>query len=377
MTSTDPNKIREMNEKLVKEVIIKFGSISRADISREIGLNKASVSAIISNLLEKNIVKEIGSGDSISGRKPILIALNEDLGTTLSFDIRKNSICSSALNMNGNIILEKDIHDIKINSSSIFEHISNIILFYKKEIPTTTYGIVGISIGIHGIVIGEEVRFSPFYDLDKVNLKMLIEKTFQIPTVVENEANLSVLGEKLRSDDNENLVNINVRDGIGAGIINNHKLFRGQGHYAGEIGHMVVNFNGKKCVCGNKGCIEQYASETNLLASYSKKSGKDKVSFSSFKEDYFNDLPHTQKIIDDFIHYISIIINNLSLSIAPEVILINSKFTSEIDGVIEKIQNNINCKTLKNIELRKSTLGNKAIIYGGFLLCRNKFLQIN
>lgn len=377
MTSTDPNKIREMNEKLVKEVIIKFRSISRADISREIGLNKASVSAIISNLLEKEIVKEIGSGDSLSGRKPILIALNENLGTTLSFDIRKNNIHSSALDMNGNIILEKDIYDIKIKSESIFEHISNIISFYQKELQTTVYGIVGISIGIHGIVIGEEVRFSPFYDLDKINLKMLIEKTFEIPTIIENEANLSVLGENLRGNNNENLVNINVRYGIGAGIIDNHKLFRGQGHYAGEIGHMVVNFNGKKCVCGNKGCIEQYASETNLLLSYGKKTGKSDITFSSFKEDYINNLPHTQKIIDDFIHYISIIINNLSLSISPEVILINSRFTSEIDGVIEKIQNNINCKTLKNIELKKSTLGNKAIIYGGFFLCRNSFLKIN
>lgn len=377
MASIDPNAIREMNEKLVKEVIIKYNSISRADISREIGLNKASVSAIIHNLLDKQIVKEIGSGKSITGRKPILISLNENSGITLSFDIQKNNIRSAALNMNGDILLEKNIPAIKIKSSSIFEYISKTIKFYQKELPKSVYGIVGISIGIHGIVIGEEVRFSPFYDLNKINLKYLIEDEFNIPTIIENEANLSVLGEKLQCADDKNLVNIIVSDGIGAGIIYNDKLFRGQGHYAGEIGHMVVDFNGKKCVCGNYGCVELYASETNLLANYGKKIGKNNVNFSSFKADFLNNLPHTEKTIDDFIKYMSLIINNLSLSISPEIILINSRFTSELDGVIEKIINNINCKTIKNVEIRKSALGNKAIIYGGFWLCRNKFLKIN
>ncbi len=376
MASIDPNTIREMNEKLVKEVIIKYNTISRASISRKIGLNKASVSAIVSNLLEQNLVKEVGSGDSTTGRKPILVSLNENSGTTISFDIRKKNIRSSALNMNGEIILSKNLQDIKIHSSTVFNHISKLIKEYKKELPKTTYGIAGISIGIHGIVIEEEVGFSPFYDLDKISLKTLVEEKFSIPTIVENEANLSVLGEKLCGDDNDNLVNIIVSDGIGAGIIYNNQLFRGQGHYAGEIGHMIINAKGKKCVCGNRGCIEQYASETNLMAYYSKKTGQAKVKFIDFKKDYDKKKPYTEEIVKEFINYISIIINNLSLTISPDTVLINSKFT-EIDGVIEKIQKTINCKTIKNVNIKKSNLGNTAIIYGGFWLCRNKFLKIN
>ncbi len=377
MASIDPNTIREMNEKTVKEVIIKHNSISRADISREIGLNKASVSAIVNNLLDKKIVKEIGSGASVAGRKPILISINERSGIILSFDIRKKNIRSVALDMSGKIILKKDLEDLKIQSTTVFKQISKIINCYKKELPKTYGEIVGISTGIHGIVIGQEVRFSPFYDLDKLNLKQLIEEKFSIPTVIENESNLSVLGEKFCGDDNKNLVNIIVQDGIGAGIIHDNKLFRGQGHYAGEVGHMIVNYKGKKCVCGNRGCIEQYASESNLLASYSKKVGKSKVKFSSFMQDYNDGNPFAEEIIEDFVYYMSIIINNLALSIAPDVILINSRFTSEIDGVIKKIQDNINCKTIKNIVIKKSNLGNTAIVYGGFWLCRNNFLKIN
>ena len=123
----------------------------------------------------------------------------------------------------------------------------------------------GVGIGAPGAVEAESgtVIFAPNMEGWKdVSLKKELEKQLDVPVFVENDGNIAVLGVhvvELKSKP-KNVVGIFVGTGIGGGIIINGELYSGFNHTAGEIGHMVVEVNGPKCGCGNRGCVRNYCS---------------------------------------------------------------------------------------------------------------------
>lgn len=376
MKVTDRYYIREMNENLVLEIIIQQGTISRADISKLCGLNKATVSSIVTNLLEKELVKEIGIGESSGGRKPIMVTFNEKAALSLSIDLGDNYISSILTYMDGTIILQKNIDDISINKRTVMKELKELISYYLERTPQTTYGVIGICIGIHGIVNDNQIVFAPYYNFEDLNLVENLEKAFSIPVRLENEANLSALGEKIFSKDLRNFISISIHTGVGAGVIINDELYRGSRGYGGEIGHMIVFPNGRKCPCGNKGCIEQYASEKRLLDVYRKKKGQKQLTFEQLIQNYKNEEPEAIDIVNTFIDYISISVNNVFTAYNPDVFIINSRFTSDIDGLIDLIKTKVTNKMNNDTILQSSTLREKATLIGGVHVNSTSFLDI-
>src|SRR5215475_13156926 len=130
--------------------------------------------------------------------------------------------------------------------------------------------ISGVGIGAPGAVdfAAGNVIFAPNLEGWKdVPLKKDLEKQLGVPVFVENDANIAILGvhvAELKSKP-KNVVGIFVGTGIGGGLIINGELYSGFNHTAGEIGHMVVEVNGPKCGCGNKGCFEALASRTAIF----------------------------------------------------------------------------------------------------------------
>ncbi|MGC6756643.1 ROK family protein, partial [Escherichia coli] len=96
---------------------------------------------------------------------------------------------------------------------------------------------------------------TPYSDIDSIPLKDLLAKEIPYPIVLINEANAGALGEYTFQTPSENLININIQDGIGAGIVENGKLFTGANGTAGEIGHTTLYPDGILCPCGNHGCL--------------------------------------------------------------------------------------------------------------------------
>lgn len=136
----------------------------------------------------------------------------------------------------------------------------------KDLIPECPYGLIGIALGIHGIVDHGQITFTPYSDYANLDLVSILEKEFQVPVYVVNEANLSVLGDYTFHYPGKNVVELSIHTGIGLGIIVKQKLFSGTHGFAGEFGHTIIQVDGRPCPCGNRGCLEQYASERVLLA---------------------------------------------------------------------------------------------------------------
>jgi len=367
--------IRDMNTSLVLETIIGSRYISRAAIAKKLGLTKATITNIVQDLIQKKFVLENGSDDTLLGRKPILLSLNKNAGYVISIDIGIETITAIMTDLIGE---EKSLRQIKTPNKKdlIVPTLIQLIEDMEPDRNQVPYGLIGITLGIHGVVYNNSIQFTPNYDLEHVDLASAIEEHFQTPVYVENVANLSVIGEKAFLYNYGNISSIMIYDGIGMGVMIHNELYTGSQGHAGEIGHTIVAVDGKPCPCGNHGCLEQYLSEQALLKEFAKENSMEQVHFDQFLDMYHKGNPSASKIIDTFIKYMAVCVNNIVNNYNTDVIIINSSFTTHLPQIIEQIKERLNEHVKSKINLVPSTLGISAILLGGMCIAIKNFLNV-
>ena len=368
--------IRDMNSKLVLETIMNTNAISRAAISKQLGLTKATISAIVSDLINAKLVIEIGSDDTLLGRKPILLSFNKKAGYAISIDIGLNMLSALATDLQGDNKSFKQVQTPK--ESELITTLIKLIESIENEQSDMPYGLIGITLGIHGVTNHNQVIFTPYYDLSKMNLEEKLSSYFSVPVYLDNEANLSALGElTYLSNQYSNIANISIHSGVGLGLIIDHKLYTGFSGYAGEFGHTIVEIDGRECPCGNKGCLEQYTSERSLLKEYALAMGKESISFYNFAKDYHSKVPEALQLGQNFVKYMAVCINNLLNSYNPEVVIINSAFTMEFPEFTQLIYDSLRSKMNDKVPIVNSILKDNSILIGGICVAVKNFLGID
>ncbi len=144
----------------------------------------------------------------------------------------------------------------------LFDKINSLINLYRNN-----YEIVGIGIGAPNANYHKgTVENPPNLKWGIVNVNKIVTKYFSVPCVITNDANAAALGEMLfgTARGMKNFVVITLGTGLGSGIVVEGKLVYGADGFAGEFGHTIVDPDGRVCGCGNKGCLETYASATGI-----------------------------------------------------------------------------------------------------------------
>lgn len=376
MVTGSKELIRDINSTLVLETIINSKPISRATISKKLGLTKATISAIVQDLINKNLVIEIGSEDTNIGRKPIMLSFNKKAGHIICVDIGVETISALLTDLQGEDCSLKQIKTPKRNIN-IITVLSDLIDTMKPESSNSPYGLVGITLGIHGVVFDNKVSFAPYYNLAGIDLAGALEQHFHTPVFLENEANLSVLGEKTFMYDYPNIANISVHSGIGLGLLINNSLYTGYNGRAGEFGHTIVEIDGRECPCGNHGCLEQYVSERVLLQDFAKLKGLINVDFETFSSMYQTGDKDAIAIIKRFIKYMSVCVNNVLNSYNPDIVIINSSFIIFFPGLTKLVEESLTSKMNSVIRIVPSALQDSSILLGGISVVIKSFLGIS
>lgn len=368
--------IRDINSHLVLESIVNKGPISRADLSKALGLTKATISAIVQVLIDEHLVIEIGSAQTYKGRKPILLDLNQSGGHVISLDVSVDYITVLTSDLKGTHCFVKQYKN-KGGSQEILPVLIPIIEKTIEGLPSTVHGVIGISIGIHGVVHHNQVMFTPYYSIKEDNLSEALSEHFHVPVYMDNEANLSVLGERTFYFNYPNIINLSVHSGIGMGILIDDQLYTGYNGYAGEFGHTIIVPDGRPCPCGNHGCFEQYASERAILIDYAKRKGNEEVSIDTLIRAYQAQDSDAREVISQFVKYMAIGINNILNTFNPNLIIINSSFTMYIPNITRQIQDSLCNRMDKFCTILPSGLQDTAILLGGACVVIKNFLGID
>ena len=369
---------RDANEIMLLRSIIENQPISRADLAKLNKLNKTTTSAIINQLLDEHLVFESGVGSSTftGGRKPILLEFNPKAAVVISIELGENYIRSAFSYLDGQLIHHDLMENVSFTSESIYGILVTIINGHIGLMPTTPNGLVGITIAVHGVALNNKLTFSPFYDLDDIELADMLRHQFKCPVYIENEANLAAIGEYTFSTDKDRIVNVNIKTGIGAGIIQFGTLLKGTHGRFGEIGHTIIFPGGRPCPCGNLGCLERYASTKALMNSIKNRTGVQDLDIETIVGLWED---KNEVIVDEItmaVDYLSVGINNLITSFDPDEIIINSMLFNKIPLLINLLSSKLKSRITKETKLSVSKLTDKATLYGGIAVVTSDYLCI-
>lgn len=372
------NSIREQNSILVLSEIINRPEVSRAMISELTGLNKATVSEIVRRLIDDDYVIEIGPGKSTSsgGRRPILLTVNKKAGISISFDVRYDRISYLITYLDGEKI-DYTIKEKEMTKDNIVDSIVSVVDNFKSTMGDSPFGIIGITVSIHGITHENKIEFTPYFDLEKIDLVETLEEKCDLPVHIENEANLSALAEAAFDYEHEHIISFSAHTGIGAGVILHGQLHRGSSGRSGEVGHTVLYPNGISCPCGNQGCLEQYCSTKAVVRKFQLLKGNDELTFEDLIEAYHQKDSSTLNLILQFAKDFGIGLMNVIGNYDPEIVYINSELLEEIPELISLLTHYLSMTIYRNVKLKQSLLGKKASVYGATVMNLQKFLNVS
>jgi N-acetylglucosamine repressor len=260
-------KTKQHNRDLVLKTIFEHDSISRAEIARLTQLTRATVSDMVSSLIEEGLVEEVGYGESIGGKAPILLSLVADSRYLIGLNLAQDKFIGAVVNLRGEI---KETAEIPVNDSDGEQALQYVYQILDQLIGKGWQPLVGIGIGTPGLVNTQEGIVVNAVNLDWQDLPLahLLESRYSMPVSVLNDSQATAIGEFVYGaghPSESNLIVVTVKYGIGSGILINGRLFQGDGGGAGEIGHVVVQENGSLCRCGKYGCLETVASTRAIL----------------------------------------------------------------------------------------------------------------
>ncbi len=370
MKKATHQQTKQHNRDLVLRTIFANESISRAEVARVTNLTRTTVSDVVNGLLEEGLVEEVGRGESIGGKTPILLSIVADSRYLIGLNLAQDKFIGAIVNLRGEIkeMVEMPVHDD--NGQNALDLVYQIIdqLLKKKIKP-----IVGIGVGTPGLVNTRDGVVVNAVNLEWQDLPLgqLLEKKYKIPVSILNDSQATAIGEFVYGGDHasdQNLIVVNVKHGIGSGILVNGRLFQGDGGGAGEIGHVVVQENGELCRCGKRGCLETISSVRAVLKDLNLDSlDKAQTAFEA------GDMNAT-KAVTHAAHYLGISLANLIGTLNIQKIVLTGDMTrfgaAWLDSVNESMRNAALARLSENTKLELGTLDYRACILGAsaFLL---------
>ena len=257
---------RRSNLRTTLELVSHRGSTSRAEISRETGLTRAAVSSLVGELMDTGLLREIGQGSSAGGKPPTLLALNERGRDIVALDLGHRPFRAALVDLSGRIHERIDAGTVAYNP--VGEAANQVAIeLIARLIARATAPVLGIGVGTPGVVDNEgRVLEAANLDWHGVDLASDLRTRFDIPVSIANDAQVAALAEFRRHPaDRRNLLLVKLGTGVGAGVVLNGSLYKGEHSAAGEIGHVRAVADGDLCRCGNRGCLETVASVPAIL----------------------------------------------------------------------------------------------------------------
>lgn len=270
--SVDHTRMRDMNLSLILNTLRTEAPLSRSSLARRTGLNKATVSSIVRELLDRQFVRELGTERTPNdvGRPAINLELDPDAGYIIGAEIGVDFISVLTTNFAVEVVARRYESTLKhYDQQAILDRFLFLVQESYEQLRRQGKRVFGVGLGVPGLVdiSAGTLLIAPNLGWRDVPLRRILREALNVPVYLANEANLAALGESFfgAGGDSTFMLYVSSGVGIGGGIVLNGQLLEGATGFAGEVGHMTVERDGYSCNCGNQGCWETVASQRALF----------------------------------------------------------------------------------------------------------------
>lgn len=366
MKISQTKDIRTANRLTIIRHILDKKDISRARISEDTGLNKATVSTIVKEWMNLRLVEENTTGDSNGGRKPIILTLAESAGYCIAVDMGVTRVNLILVNIKNEIVARSSFAIRDIAFSNVYASLCSSIDQLVAQMPVSTYGLFGISLAIRGIVdLDGVIRFIPQFDWHNVDIRSLLCERYQVPVYIDNDGNLGAAMESRLYPQYKELTVLSISDTISCGMITHGNLVRGYLGFANAVGHHTVNIREtRQCSCGKYGCWEQYCSDQSLIDETNRLRETPIHDIEDYIELVKQQDPAALRVLQSFIKNLAIGLSNIIFFMNSEMIILNSRLLQALPYLLPEIMKVIILPITHTQEILLSTLGNEGPILG-------------
>lgn len=367
------NLIKEVNRKLILEIIRTEQPISRASISRKIGSSRSTVSIIVDELLKKKLIMEKGKGQSgqEGGRRAIQLVFNPKSAFGIGVDIGGTKTLMIMTELDGKVVYKK-----KVNTVKEPEKLIHLIEDFIKTSPATPDKIATMGIGIPAVIDSQKgfIIDSPNLGWKNIDFIELLKKTFTFPIFLNNDVNCAIFGEQWLGAGKEanDLVFIAIGTGVGSAILSNGKLIEGSKFSAGEIGYLLDR---KDVETGN---FEQIGSEFGFYEKRISGSGLSRYygSGEALFLEYAKGNIEAKKHVEQFLVDLSIGIANIVSLLNPEKVILGGGVAESMQELVGKVNRLVKTMTPMPVKIELSCLRGDASALGAVAYAFDKVNEL-
>jgi len=386
---------RDYNQRLVLQTIFDRGEVSRADVARLTGLTRTTVSQAVGALLDLKLVKEIGQGASTGGKTPILLNVSHHGRNLIGVDLSSDEFSGAIVDLRGNVRYRLSLPLDGRQGQDALDLAYELIDALQVRV---TSPLLGIGVGVPGVINpaqGSSVHWAVNLRWLDLPLRDLLQKRYQAPVYVANDSQVAALAESFFGKHrHRNLIVIKVGRGVGAGIVIDGQLWKGENFGAGEIGHVRVMEGGPRCNCGHYGCLEALVSTAAIVqraraAAKAERATRLRVKGKALDALTFEDVvnanaendPTARAVVLETGKYLGIAVANLIGALNIQHLFIGDYGAQFGQPLLDKVRATaqecaLNTLT-KNTVIELSEMGAESVILGASALLLNYELGIN
>ncbi|QBR93670.1 ROK family transcriptional regulator [Nocardioides euryhalodurans] len=269
----DQRTLRRANLALVMHGLRDGGPRSRARLAADLGLNKATVSSLVGELMERGLVREGKAERGAVGRPGTIVELDGTGAYGVGAEINVNHVTTLAVDLAGEVVSEhrSSVDTRGLRPEQVVDRLVELLHGTLADVAERGSEPVAVVTGVAGLVDRDRgtVSVAPNLGWQDVPVAAMLRERLDEPDYlveVANEANLAAVAEATPGDpDRRDILVVHGEVGIGGGIIADGRPYQGRLGFAGEFGHMVVDRDGRRCGCGRTGCWETVIGLTRLL----------------------------------------------------------------------------------------------------------------
>ncbi|MBQ9885269.1 MAG: ROK family transcriptional regulator [Lachnospiraceae bacterium] len=371
--------LKTKNRSLILKLLATGKCNSRIELAKESGLTKMSVSNIISDFISMGLVEESHVEETHGvGRSPIILDINKNGPKVVGLHIGREG-CSVAL------------YDLKLNKlNSTYGELSDktkdglvaLIIGLIDEIIDKN-SVIAIGIGTIGpLDLENGVILNPpnFFGITNIHIVDILRERYKIPVYMDSQYNNAALAEKYYGNgkDYDDFIFLGITSGIGSGIILNGELMKNSSMLTSEVGHTSIDFRGNYCDCGNRGCLETYAS-SNVI--------RNRLVLETEKENTFEEFctmtedPRIDRVFMEMMEYLSYGLVSCINLFNPQIIMLGDRGVFLPDRYLDYLESQINkyklSKSYNYVKVVRPMFGEQAQLAGSAVCVLEQIFQGN
>ena len=390
VAGNNTSDLTEMNRSAIVRILQQKEVCTRAEISKLMGLTQASITKLVAYLMEMGIVSEVGIVKGNGNRRSIGLRLNAEKNLVIGVKFSRHVFAIGVFDISGKLYTQSETEfGLDENTEKVLTDMKNQI----KNLLAEYKNIVAIGLALPGPYLRKEGRIAMVTRMPSwhnINFIEEFKHEFDKPVFIEQDANAGALAEWWFGNHGRPLSSLTyflVGEGVGSGVVDHDSLLLGNQGIASEVGHISIDFNGPKCECGNRGCLELYCSTMAFL-----KKAKEEIP-ELFEKECENRLEACERVfsaarssnekairlVEEIAEYIGLGCVTLINAYDPEIIVIGDSISKGNELLLPTIKRIVKERTIpevsERVRIEISSLNIDPTLYGAAAIATDRVLR--